>query len=243
MKNAKVMIIVLILVLLPSLSYASFWSDGLTGDDIYVQNLKTSITDFTTGNSERYVYSVEYDLKNVSTSFADGKIITYYYDGEELVTNNDTFNNNTTIIEDDYLLNELHHVYVRSKLWTDEYVNVTRCNIVIMNGDGETVYNTTKPFDMNNYIKESDLNLGTDDNNNEKPKSSVKSDDYKFFEETDTNDDGKIDFDEFSDVSFIFTEDSFWDGYSIEEILQSEWDRANSDGDDYLTFEEFKKVI
>lgn len=240
MKNVKLLIIILILVLLPSLSYASFWSDGLTGDDIYVQNFKTGITDFTKGNSERYVYSIEYDLRNVSTSFADGKIITYY--GNELATNNDTFNNNTTIIEDDYLLNEFHHVNVHSKLWADEYVNVTHCNIVIMNEDGEIVYNTTKAFDMNNYIKESDLNLATDDNN-EKPESSDKNDDYKFFEETDFNDDGKIDFDEFSEVSFIFTEDSFWDGYSIEEILQSEWDRANLDGDDYLTFEEFKKVI
>ena len=243
MKNVKVLIIILILVLLPSLSYASLWSDGLTGDDIYVQNFKTGITDFSTANSERYVYSIEYDLRNVSTSFADGKIITYYYDGDELATNNDSFNNNTTIIEDDYLLNDFHQVYVRSKLLTDEYVNVTHCNIVIMNGDGEIVYNTTKPFDRNNFIKESDLNLGSDDNINEKLNSLVKSNDYKFFEKTDTNDDGKIDFDEFSQVSFIFTEDSFWDGYSTEEILQSEWDRANSNWDDYLTFEEFRKVI
>jgi len=243
MNYTKAIIIILILMLLPSLSYASFWSDGLTGDDIYVENFKTSITDFTTGNSERHVYSIEYDLRNISTSFADGKIITHYYNGDELVTNNDTFNNNTTMIEDDYLLNEFHHVSVRSKLWTDEYINITHCNIVIMNGDGETVYNTTKPFDMNNYVKENDLNLGTDDSNGKKPESSVKSNDYKFFEETDFNDDGKIDFDEFSEVSYIFTEDSFWDGYSIEEILQSEWDRANSNGDDYLTFEEFKKVI
>ncbi len=243
MKYTKAIIIILILILLPSLSYASFWSDGLTGDDICVKDFKTSITDYTTGNSERYVYSSVYDLKNVSTSFAGGKIITYYYNGDELITNNDTFNNNTTIIEDDYLLNEFHHVSVYSKLWTDEYVKVTHCNIVVLNDDGETIYNVTKPFDMDNYVKNSDLDLEIDDSNDEKPKSSVKSDDYKFFEETDFNDDGKIDFDEFSEVSFIFTEDSFWDGYSIEEILQSEWDRANSDGDDYLTFEEFKKVI
>ena len=86
MKYTKAIIIILILILLPSLSYASFWSDGLTGDDICVKDFKTSITDYTTGNSERYVYSSVYDLKNVSTSFAGGKIITYYYNGDELIT-------------------------------------------------------------------------------------------------------------------------------------------------------------
>ena len=59
----------------------------------------------------------------------------------------------------------------------------------------------------------------------------------------DLNGDGLIDFSEFSKISYIFTEDSFWDNYSIDEILQSEWDRANDNNDDYLTFEEFKKVV
>ena len=59
----------------------------------------------------------------------------------------------------------------------------------------------------------------------------------------DLNGDYLIDFKEFSEISYVFTEDSFWDGYPIEEILQSEWDRANDDGDDYLTFEEFENVI
>lgn len=66
---------------------------------------------------------------------------------------------------------------------------------------------------------------------------------YDFFLKTDSNGDGLISFSEFDEISYIFTEDSFWDGYSIEEIIQSEWDMADRNNDDYLNYTEFKKVI
>ena len=66
--------------------------------------------------------------------------------------------------------------------------------------------------------------------------------DYKYFKETDSNDDGKISLEEFEEISYIFIEDSFWDGYSIEEICQSEFDNANHD-DDYLNYTEFKSAV
>ncbi len=64
---------------------------------------------------------------------------------------------------------------------------------------------------------------------------------FEYFKDTDINKDGIITFDEFEEISYILTEDSFWDGYSIEEICQSEFDRLDN-GDDYLTFDEFKKL-
>ena len=64
---------------------------------------------------------------------------------------------------------------------------------------------------------------------------------FKYFKEIDTNRDDKITLDEFEEISYIFTEDAFWDGYSIEEICQDEFDRLD-DGNNYLTFDEFKKL-
>ena len=64
---------------------------------------------------------------------------------------------------------------------------------------------------------------------------------FKNFKEIDINKDDKITLDEFEEMSYIFTEDAFWDGYSIEEICQDEFDRLD-DGDNYLTFDEFKKL-
>lgn len=243
LKNTEIVFIILIFLLLPNFSFASFWGDGLTVDDIYVKDYESKITDFSSDNYERYLYSINYNLENVSVSFANAKIITYYYDGNNLVTNDDIFNNNTTTIIDDSLLKEFHTVHVSSKLWSDEPLNITHCNIVIMNDNGDLIYNESKSFDMNNYVKDDYLFQENDKIISDKPKSSIESNNHAFFEETDVNDDGKIDFDEFSDVSFIFTEDSFWEEYSIEEILQSEWDSADSNGDGYLTFEEFNIVI
>ena len=68
-------------------------------------------------------------------------------------------------------------------------------------------------------------------------------DDYKFFKDTDVNNDGLVDGNEFGSIGYLFAEDSFWDGYSIKEICVVEFDSANSNGDDYLNFTEFRTVI
>ena len=65
---------------------------------------------------------------------------------------------------------------------------------------------------------------------------------YSYFRETDWNDDRLVDYDELSEISYVFTEDSFWKGYSIEEIIQSELDYGDKNGDGYLNFTEYKII-
>lgn len=67
--------------------------------------------------------------------------------------------------------------------------------------------------------------------------------DYDFFMDVDSNNDNVIDFNEFSQHSYIFAEDSFWEGYSIEEMCDSEFARADNNGNEYLNYREFKLVI
>lgn len=62
------------------------------------------------------------------------------------------------------------------------------------------------------------------------------------FDELDYNNDSKIDIDEFEGLIDILAEDSFWDGYSLEEILISEFERFDSNHDDYINFEEFCEI-
>ena len=71
----------------------------------------------------------------------------------------------------------------------------------------------------------------------------LDSDDYEFYMQSDLNNDSLISQEEFEEISHVFSEDSFWDGFSIEEITQSEFDNANSNGDDFLNFTEFKTVV
>ena len=47
----------------------------------------------------------------------------------------------------------------------------------------------------------------------------------------------------FQKLCYIFTEDSFWNGYSIEEICVVEIKCANHNGDDYLNFTEYAKSM
>lgn len=65
---------------------------------------------------------------------------------------------------------------------------------------------------------------------------------YSYFRETDWNNDGLVDYEELGEISYVFTKDSFWDGYPIEEILQSEFDQGDKNGDGYLNFTEYKVI-
>ncbi len=67
--------------------------------------------------------------------------------------------------------------------------------------------------------------------------------DYEFFKNTDVNNDGLIDGNEFGSIGYLFAEDSFWEGYSIEEICVVEFESANGNNDEYLNFTEFRSCL
>lgn len=84
------------------------------------------------------------------------------FEGGTLITSYDEPSENTTIIGDDSYQEEFHHFYGYHNLWTDDYINITRCELVIFK-DGKVVFNETKPFYMGNY-KEDVYVAGLSDN-------------------------------------------------------------------------------
>ena len=59
------------------------------------------------------------------------------------------------------------------------------------------------------------------------------------FNELDTNHDGKLSIDEFEELTEYILEDSFWDGYSPEEVIISEFESLDSNRDGFLSYYEF----
>ena len=59
------------------------------------------------------------------------------------------------------------------------------------------------------------------------------------FNELDTNHDGKLSIDEFEELTEYIMEDSFWDGYSPEEVIISEFESLDSNRDGFLSYYEF----
>ena len=59
------------------------------------------------------------------------------------------------------------------------------------------------------------------------------------FNELDTNHDGKLSIDEFEELTEYIMEDSFWDGYSPEEVIISEFESLDSNRDGFLSYDEF----
>ncbi|WP_303295332.1 EF-hand domain-containing protein [Methanobrevibacter woesei] len=62
------------------------------------------------------------------------------------------------------------------------------------------------------------------------------------FNETDINKDGNITIDEFEELIFIIDEDSFWAGYSPEEMIISEFEKYDLNHNDVISFHEFSLI-
>ena len=124
-------------------------SDNFDADDIYLDDFDSGVTQF---GDNRYMYHAYYTLKNVSTSFEDSKLITYFYNGNEVVKSNEVyyFSNNTTvkITYDD--LKDYNNAYISAVLRSDNLTNITHV-VIVMVKDGKVVFNTTSPFNMSNY--------------------------------------------------------------------------------------------
>lgn len=136
------------------------FGDGLEPEDIYVDRFVCEPVNYSSTNFNRYVYDVSIDLYNVSSSLKGSEVVTYFYSNDTLITNNDTFNVNLTVIDDSVYSESSKHLYVWHKIWTDHYVNITSCDIVILK-DGKVIFNETKPYYMGNFKDESELSTSS----------------------------------------------------------------------------------
>lgn len=138
-------------------------SDDYVAEDIYVSDFDSGITQY--GDDNDYMYHVYYNLKNVSTSFEDSEVITYFYSGDDIVLSNEVthLSNNTTqeVTYDD--INGLNMIIASAFLHSDNFTNITHVKIVLIK-DGEIIFSTTHAFNMKNFEID-DLDDEDDDTN------------------------------------------------------------------------------
>lgn len=121
--------------------------DDYDADDIYLSDFDNHVNHY---SDDTYMYDVFYTLRNVSTSFEDSEVITYFYSNDEVVLSDEVtyLSNNTTtpLSYDDISYNS---AIISAFLHSDNFTNITHVKIVMIK-DGKIIFNTTKPFDMSN---------------------------------------------------------------------------------------------
>jgi len=99
-----------------------------------------------------------------------------YYSGNKLITNDDIYNNTTMTIGEHTYTDEFKSLHGFGDLWTDEYYNITSCELDIVK-DGKVVFNLTKPF--NTYVSdEPNFGESSDDTSDSYTSSSNKESTY-----------------------------------------------------------------
>ena len=176
MLNKKIIIGLIILLFLTCGVASAFdlFGDGLEPEDIYVEQFVCGGINFTDDNHNSYVFDVNYELKNVSTSLANSEVVTYFYSNGTLIKTNHENTINTTVIEDDGFLKEFKSVPVLHEVWTDQFSNVTSCDIVIYK-DGKVVFNETKPYYMGNLKNDDEIGSSSSTNTQDSSSSSSSS--------------------------------------------------------------------
>lgn len=165
MENNKCLIlcIVIILCIIGVASSGSHKSVDID-EKIGIDNFDSGVTNYSTINNtgllwETYLYSVFFDLENVSSWYDGGEVIVYFYNDNGIVLSDEVTyksNNTTTQIDNNSYNENFEVVYARGFLHSDKFVNITHVTILLIN-DGVVVFNETRPFDMNNY--ENDMNI------------------------------------------------------------------------------------
>ena len=159
MENNKCLIlcIVIILCIIGVASSGSHKSVDID-EKIAIDNFDSGVTNYSTINNtgllwETYLYSVFFDLENVSSWYDGGEVIVYFYNDSGIVLSDEVTyksNNTTTQIDNNSYNENFEVVYARGFLHSDKFVNITHVTILLIN-DGVVVFNETRPFDMNNY--------------------------------------------------------------------------------------------
>lgn len=205
-----------------------------------------------------YGYNVVFKVCNLSSSHEIQAVISYYDSDGNLIKNDNLsggtdepifhgdVEDNVTVKFEDYQKSYANsNSFIDGGITKEDYCEVDHIKIDIVDiSENKLLCTVNETFNMSNLFDPHKFSLELEEDSIESGDEDSLTDSAKeFFDETDYNEDGRIDFDEFSELSYVFAEDSYWDGYSTEEILQSEWDRLDSNGDGYLNFEEFKQTV
>lgn len=252
--DKRIIFLLIFLLMIPCVCAWSIFDEPIEEhtDHIYIEDIETEWANYSNGY---YGYNVNFRLYNISSSHEIQAVISFY-DSENNIIEDENLSgggkepilqgevqDNLTIVLEEYEKSYItSNPYLYGGIDRFDYCEVDHIKIDVFDAsENKLLYSINQTFNMSNLWDPSEVSQELEESDDDY--NSKSDDDYDFFEETDWDGDGVISFEEFTDISYIFTEDSFWDGYSTEEIIQNEWDRANSDGDDYLTFEEFRKVI
>lgn len=125
-------------------------SDNFSAEDIYLDDFNSCVIQ--NFSVKEYTYRISYGLHNVSTSFENSKVITYFYSGNEIVMSdeiNHLSNNTTKTISYDNL-KENNCFFTSAFLDSDNLTNITHV-VIVMIKDGNVIFNTTEPFNMSNF--------------------------------------------------------------------------------------------
>ena len=148
------------------------WSDGLGAENITLTTIETEIEDkinnedIDEDSDRRYTYIIDFKLNDVSQDFVGSEVVTYLYNGDELVqieNNGEIINNDTQVMFIDegyrngsYYINSNYHKDL--KLYCDyvffhsrDLINVTDFKVIVIH-DGKVIFEDKKPFNMSNII-------------------------------------------------------------------------------------------
>lgn len=135
----------------------SHWHwDNYDTNDVVLTDYKNEVINssyvFLDGHIDyEYDYSISFLLKNVSAKYIGSEVVTYFYNGNELIisdTNGLLSNNTTNVIKEEYFHEDYTSVHPNYHL--NNLTNITHVVIVIIK-DGKVLFNTTQHFNMDNY--------------------------------------------------------------------------------------------
>lgn len=213
-----IIVIFLIFGVFSMINNIHWTSDNLSAEDIHISRFDSGVTLYPS-NHDDYLYHVFYDLKNVSSSFEDSKLITYFYAGDKIAMSNEVYHlsNNTTktISYDD--LKDYNHLSCSAFLHSDNLTNITHV-VIVMIKDGKVIFNTTEPFNMSNFeVFQSSNHENTSLNKSDSSSSStahtyVASSNSNKFHDPSCSQAGRIK--DYNKITFSSRDDAINSGYS-----------------------------
>lgn len=192
--------IVIILCMIAVTSSGSHKTNGI-GETVDIDEkigffrFDSGVTNYSSINNnnsidEYYIYSVFFDLDNVSSWYDGGEIIVYFYNNGGIVLSDEVTykSNNTTIQIDNNTYDKDYESFNGyASLISHKFINITHVTILLIKDDGTVVFNETKQFDMTNY-NEYNPNLYNSSNTTSDESNTSSSDEDIYYVASDNSD-------------------------------------------------------